>query len=243
MSEREVMRVLADQTTADNPGLLPVTPIAQPIVAAKAPVLSELAAPLRTGIGRPIVGSLITGEALIDPPEKHPVWPTADGSETVPATTHMATFGLNVSRQLQDWAELGSGYDTSINGIVLQGLEATLLEDLAAGGTAAADLAAAFAACSPQATHVFGSLAGLFAVAGTLLPLSQLGVAVTAIATPNLAAGQFLVVCRPAVELAATGVRMVQNVEPARIGVAVAGYAYGLAAPLTPTAVQVITAV
>jgi hypothetical protein len=63
---------------------------------------------------------------------------------------------------------------------------------------------------------------------------------VTATAIPNLT-GQVLVVCRSAVVLSATGVDMVQTVEPGIVGVAVAGYAYGVAAPMTPTPVQVVT--
>jgi hypothetical protein len=55
-----------------------------------------------------------------------------------------------------------------------------------------------------------------------LAPLSQAGVAVTAIATPNVG-DQRLVFCRPAVVLSATGVRMVQSVEPNSVDVAVAG--------------------
>ena len=116
----ELMRALADQTTGDNPGLLPMTPIAHPVVAAQAPVLSALATRLRTGIGRPTIGGLISLPAVLDPPEKNPAWPTVDGSETVPATTHMAAAGLNVSRQLEDWSMLGADYDTAITAAVLE---------------------------------------------------------------------------------------------------------------------------
>ena len=172
---KRLSRALANQTTADNAGLLGVAPAVAPQAAASAPVLAALATPLGPAPGKPQLATWPTIAAVIDPAEKTVITSPMVGSTVKAVTLHTSAAAVNVSRQVADWAVIGFTLDAALSASVLAKLEAQLLADLAAGVTPAADLAAALAACNPAATAIVGTMAKLVGMSATLAGLGQAG--------------------------------------------------------------------
>jgi hypothetical protein len=122
---------------------------------------------------------------------------------------------------------------------VLARLEAALLADLAAAGQTTGDLLTALGACQPGATAIVGPMAALVGLSAELASLGQAGLRPEVIPSPNTTA--LLVISMPAVTIAASSVRIGQQVEPGLVGVGIAAYAYGIAGTAMASAVQVVT--
>jgi hypothetical protein len=221
-----VSRALANQTTLDNPALLP-TPIAnQARVKAEAPALAALATVVQSLPKLSQVAGWMNIPVVDDPPEKAPVWSPATGSAATTVATMVSAAAWNLSVQVEDWGE--GDPSTNLPAAVLARMETRTLTALGTGGTAAADLAAALQACQPAPTHVVGNIGGLVDGAALLAQLATAGLPIVAIATTNYP--DVLVLCRPAIVLDITAPQLERVAEPGVMGWGVASWVYGRAA-------------